>query len=1545
MQKMGVQTTDDVPFNVRFDVVVVEDGNEKQKRLDFTFTSVLFPDGSADENLHRTGSSLVKVWRKCSPGGIVEGVHNHKQVKASVALFEDKHVGYVNTIVTSLAHNGAHAAIVKVRPTARVQIPVFVLDDNQFREVANLNCKTTRVSFKPIDDGDFEDNEVTHPLSTTKDDGLNVSKSSYMCAYLLNMRLSLGSDQVSLHTIKQGRKSGGDSYWKRFKRGVKALVSEPEVRAKLKKLMHEDCNWFPSPGNLDSFHEAMNLLKSSKASDDSETEINEVLKQTIEHMKRSDYKIDIVLMAFAAALLRELPHQHNNFSDLNRSIENCFDKLEVIVSGPKLCNVLDHTMYDASVANPCELLLVYTASYLNRMKKEDAKEKDRIAMNLVWIEVFHCGKPYEWKKFVGFISAASFSSLSPSMSTIRSITDLESFRSLGLFSQSTILHSCNFINDEMARAVKDDGRSAPPPFIVEPSHGHIKQWMRKICLTEVQDDESCRHFMQSLSVLQFSNQNKEKKREVIEAFAESICAKKISRLELLCVDVEHSDRDICDHVIVAILQSKLRSHHRNQRNSLSVSEFESLMGSRIGTKLGSLHLFDCMRGFVLSRMSGYHPMMKVKVRLLDTTYKKLIELGDVQYDVIRTFVMVAFETALDSHSMPTTQYSKNAPQEIFDSACQNEEIFTSGQGGLLEPIAKLVVQKYIHITSLPTNSKYLLKLPLIRKRDETLIACLSRQLASSLCTIYNDIEEASDLHGLLCNDAAPALVHILEMIVLSSIESWNPCRAMDIFSLKSSCLTLLSAFSTDTRGWQSIQSKFDGLKYLFAEWQSNKEVSTLPIREIKKLRGQYEISKWEAIGSLIGEDLVPISSLDSGLRRFEELVSSIKSNLYLPSSYDRNKNAEAGVSILDIFRRYECNVENTTGYAHLLNNCNVLLELLLDTGSKHSHSICSAQKLSDDLAHFREQFDTHIKTAAYFVNVDCKIFSKHIGNSDSIGVEEFLRNIENTQKLLQKLLRCEGGGILSLVHENVQLFSEPGGQNIINRDKLKYDVSLLISCPTFDVDESQRQMFFILSSLDSIKRPLEGFIHCCNQLKFRFAAEDDDFKTLENILMKLESSDDSEQQFIFYKDIASNLVHIFKGENIEFTLDELSECMSIFRTIAESSDVWTFVREMKWFGKDGLQQFYSEFGNTTNKLLFATYESSVLDSLQPTVRFLSHVGSLCEERRMIVFIQSLMNAFNYDLKTRMRRKEVYQIVQQNISNIREWFDNGVDDMTAIFSRFDAAWSTGKYAIDEGRLCLLYAHENRKIRLSGPQLDNFIQQLGFVQHDNEHVSCHIASFLDQAEILRKAISSQVAVIEAGHSNNDLDQFCYKVNQDLAAAIDVLEKSNQLRRECDAWKTMIRKSYPMSILFWNNDLRSLYNAITSVQNNDSAIAAALSSLIPHNCIPSARPHVIQISQECLRRMENNFLDKSKAWVEVISAFIELFYQVFFERVDCPKPNRLGGQSGITLHFLDCDEEVKEYLALGVISNVYKVCCFQQLFIFMSHFLRSLLLPFFL
>ena len=1438
---------------------------------------------------------------------------NPGNIAGEILFHDSKYLPSVHTAAREAAKNGALALIVPIDPEIIFDLPVFFFNDKQFRDLRS--CNMAFISITP--EGNHSQ---VKGLSELEGKALVERKQALSYADATSMKGYKETAATRQVTGKAGASSSS------FFKSMKRFFTEPKVRHGLKSILNQDCDWFPSSGELHSFQKAIGLLTESEASDDVDAEMNEISKQLADHIKARNHQVDVVLISFLARFLERLGPRHSRKGRkvLQASIEQCFDNLTVEIDCPRLFLAIKNHMQDKCALDPRQPLLSITSSILENLKKRTRRKKtDEFITKLLWTQVHHCGKPFDWQSVVSLIDPCGFSALSPPICSMYTFIHPILFQSLGVFIQPTLEGSCAFIENMCERNSSSSGDvsaiSVDPNMTVDVT----KKWIQRTCTGVCNQDGLWIHLLSCLGSLRFVQDNEKWKTKVISSFVQSFCAKHLLKLDFLWkhVDIEHSDYMVCRQIIVNVLRSKLLS---SDRDVPEVSEVESLLvDTDIGDFLCTSEVFHAIEKYTLSQMKKSQPF-NVKIHLLSALYNKLISVGDVEGDNIRSFVMTALNDAFD----PPYVYhnNKTAPEKMFHIASKERNVFTSASGpSILESISQLVVKQYIKNANFATNPDCLLMLTLDDSDNETLLSYLTKQLKFSLCDRLNSIEEASTIeYSLRSKNASPDLIRVLDKVLLSAVENWSPSGFTEILQL--SCINVLNSLYAD-QNIEAIGSKFVGLKHVFVNWtrSSQVEVNGLLLTDIEKIHSLYDPSKWKSIERLTGEKLVNVLSLDECLRQFDKFTSSIATIFYRSRSQ----------SILDLFRRYECNIDCTVGgVARLLQDCKTIVDPSKLQDVKERHSISSIEKLSMELATFCEEFESQIKTAAYFLGVNCQLFSKSIdfGSWDSIQVEDFLEKVAAAGKTLQQVFNCESSDILSSTSHAVEIFVEQSDLGIVDHNALKNDVYLLLACPTLDVNESRRKRFFLMSSLVSITQPLRAFVDCCKQLRFKFIFEDKCFSELEDIVGLLENGENSQADFQYFYDLAERLVNIVSTsgdgkEGIELlvrTINDSAVFMTIFRTISRSIDVWIFVRDMQWFGKEGLKQFYAEFSNTTNKLLFASFESSVLDSLEPTVRFLSHVGSLHAESNVGIFVQNLLDEFKFDIDSRKQRKEVLHIVQQNISNIREWFDNGFDDMTNIFSRFDSVWESGKYIIDGSELCLVYTYDEKEVSLTGSNLDDFAQQLGFVQYENEVLSSRITSFLDQIQILRKVVTSQIYATNAGYPNNGFDEFGYIVNHELTNVELMLRNSTQLLKDCEDWrKNTLLAKYPLSTLFWNSDLRSLYDAILGDEQDLDVIVPILSILVPPKLLVPLRESVLDVARECLGLLKHDSTQVNRTWIEIVSQFLDMCHDKM-ESVRYSKVPKPRNKNGIFLHLLecDCDEAKKELTTLSVISHVYNV-----------------------
>ena len=130
--------------------VVVSYGKGMGGVREFSFP-VLLPERVHETDLRHSDLNLVQVISCNGPGGMFERVHNHRQVKDSACYFDGEIATDVNKVVQHLGNHGACAAFVKLQPTVRVSIPVFVVNEAQLKELKELRDKDTRVTLVQCD--------------------------------------------------------------------------------------------------------------------------------------------------------------------------------------------------------------------------------------------------------------------------------------------------------------------------------------------------------------------------------------------------------------------------------------------------------------------------------------------------------------------------------------------------------------------------------------------------------------------------------------------------------------------------------------------------------------------------------------------------------------------------------------------------------------------------------------------------------------------------------------------------------------------------------------------------------------------------------------------------------------------------------------------------------------------------------------------------------------------------------------------------------------------------------------------------------------------------------------------------------------------------------------------------------------------------------------------------------------------------------------------------------------------------------------------------
>jgi hypothetical protein len=390
---------------------------------------------------------------------------------------------------------------------------------------------------------------------------------------------------------------------------------------------------------------------------------------------------------------------------------------------------------------------------------------------------------------------------------------------------------------------------------------------------------------------------------------------------------------------------------------------------------------------------------------------------------------------------------------------------------------------------------------------------------------------------------------------------------------------------------------------------------------------------------------------------------------------------------------------------------------------------------------------------------------------------------------------------------------------------------------------------------------------------------------------------------------------------------------------------------MGWFGQKGLKQFYEQYANVTNVLLgtTASYEMSVLDAVEPTIRVVSAIGGLCQEAKLVDLICRIqadkdVGAF---LHSESGSADISQ-VQENLSQIRDWFTVGVDEIAAVHGIFDDVCKAGEYFLRsrearqtnglapgtekdsiESSLTLTLQYKTKraspaKCCLQGEELAGFVQQIGLIQYENECTVASVNSFVEQYQVLTRAANNVISMCSIGFGEAGRDSFSCLVGGDcLTKARDLLQESESSLRKCQSWLDILRSTHFISLLFLTEELLEIHGAIrravaAPVPTSKRTIVCILSRLARGSM--SYEEH-FSITTEAIDSWKETPSGTCSSWLVDVCAFLDSLHESFgapWKMVLKSSDTR----SQIVLHSLVCGSYSLLPLSLQVLKHVYKV-----------------------
>ena len=500
----------------------------------------------------------------------------------------------------------------------------------------------------------------------------------------------------------------------------------------------------------------------------------------------------------------------------------------------------------------------------------------------------------------------------------------------------------------------------------------------------------------------------------------------------------------------------------------------------------------------------------------------------------------------------------------------------------------------------------------------------------------------------------------------------------------------------------------------------------------------------------------------------------------------------------------------------------------------------------------------------------------------------------------------------------------------------------IMGCSALEVTSGDIANFQTMVALTEAFDPVRRFVACCEQFKFSVIL-DDSFSELKKAIdcfyeAKPEelSVDDS---LVFVSSICSLCVKTPGiGVSLEDQLRSLTRLLRIFVCFSQYPDVWRYAEEMEWMGEDGRKLFNDQFANVTNVLLgdSESYEMSLLDSLDPVIRLVSALGIVCLEQSSVADLFAACVA-NKDIGGSLAENVEIGIrqVHSKLSEIKDWFSNGVDEVAATHALFSACTQSGKYSLrhscegDSKSLVLTLdfvvddGTSKTSKRFQGAELEQFINGLSLIQDENIETSEKMQGFVDQYQVLSRASRLWLEMLAHGFQGARLSVFVCGAGVVYADDADsLLKKSESLTRRFMSWLHETRELYKESLLFWSEELCAVHDLIRDVALSHQSPMTLVQYISRLGHVSEMNGQLPNLSiEKCACEAYDRLEQGQASWLVEVSRFLSnACAEISQSGIRSPGTS---ARSEIVVHSYYSDTVREAELKLLILRSIFKVC----------------------
>ena len=206
---------------------------------------------------------------------------------------------------------------------------------------------------------------------------------------------TIKSSKDEIKTPIPKKKNLIESIYENGKSLLKQLMYKPKAKAELEEIIYHGCNWCSTPFQIDCFNRGLSILAIAIDSDNSVHEIDEIHRQLMEHLKRSHFNVDIMILTFSAKVffvLSEFVDRGKERLNLESSIAKCIEAINLDENYDRLTKILNEF---SDIFLP---LGKYAEWKLKDLERHPDQQIDVMIRKLTWIMFHLCG--FNWVNLI-----------------------------------------------------------------------------------------------------------------------------------------------------------------------------------------------------------------------------------------------------------------------------------------------------------------------------------------------------------------------------------------------------------------------------------------------------------------------------------------------------------------------------------------------------------------------------------------------------------------------------------------------------------------------------------------------------------------------------------------------------------------------------------------------------------------------------------------------------------------------------------------------------------------------------------------------------------------------------------------------------------------------------------------------------------------------------------------------------------------------------------------------------------------------------------------